>query len=128
MKWKSYLPPVALLLMLLALSLWNSGTMTAQTDQLREQLQEVDALARAACWPAAQGALSDSYQDWSAHQTYLHIVLPHDAVDEVETLYRRAASFAETAELPELRAELAELQAKLTLLSEMERFTLKNTL
>lgn len=128
MKWKTYLFPVAMLLTLLALSLWNSHVIRDQTEHLCVQLQEVDTLAQTPCWPAARRRLAESYNDWSSHQTYLHIVIAHDALDSVEGLYRRAAAFAQTEELAELRADLAELQNALCLLAEMERFTLKNTL
>ncbi|MEG1592898.1 MAG: DUF4363 family protein [Oscillibacter sp.] len=128
MKWKAYVPPVLVLLVLLLLCLWNSRAITAQTAELTQQLRQVDTLARADCWPAARRQLERGYADWSAQQTYLHIVIAHDAVDRAEALYRRAAAFAETENFPELTAELAELENALGLLAEMERFTLKNTL
>lgn len=127
-RFKPYLPPAALLLALLALSLWNSRAMTAQTDSLRAQLLQVEELAQSENWPAAKTLLAGSYGDWSAHQTYLHIVTAHSAVDDTEALYRRAAAFAETEELAEFQAELAALNHQLSLLAEMEQFNIKNVL
>lgn len=128
MKRNPYLPPAALLLALLALCLWNSRVMTAQTNTLDNQLRQVETQAESARWPAAKAALADSYADWSAHQTYLHIVTAHATVDDAEAMYRRAAAYAEAEALAEFRVVLADLRHQLRLLSEMERFSIKNVL
>ncbi len=77
---------------------------------------------------AATAELVDSYKDWSAHQTYLHIVSEHEAVDDAETMYRRAMAFAAAREPNEFRAELSDLRDQLRLVAERERFTIKNIL
>ena len=123
-----YLPPLTLLAAILAFSLWNSACMTLQTDRWREQLRQADALAQTEDWPEAVNALTASYEDWSDHQTYLHIVSQHDAVDDAEAMYRRCLAFAATQEVTEFRAELADLRDQLRLLAEMERFSIGNVL
>lgn len=125
---KGCLPPIAVLAAILAFAIWNSHTMTADTDRWRTQLQQSDALAQAGDWPGAAAALSESYADWSARQTYLHIVSEHDAVDDAEAMYHRALAFAATQESSEFRAELSDLRDQLRLLAEMERFSVKNIL
>ena len=125
---KAVLPPIAVLAVILAFSLWNSHAMTAHTDRWRDQLQQAAALAQDENWPAVEDALKDSYADWSQCQTYLHVVTEHDAVDDAEAMYRRAMAFAATREPSELRAELADLQDQLRLLADMERFSIKNVL
>lgn len=125
---KGYLPPVAVLAAILAFAVWNSHTMTADTDRWRAQLRQSDALAQAGDWSGASNVLSDSYADWSARQTYLHIVSEHDAVDDAEAMYHRALAFAATREPSEFQAELSDLQDQLRLLAEMERFSIKNIL
>ena len=55
-------------------------------------------------------------------------MLEHDAVDGAEAMFRRAEAFAETEELSEFRAELADLTSQLRLLAEMERLSIKNIL
>ena len=102
--------------------------MTGHTDRWRAQLAQAEALAQAEDFSGAAALLADSYRDWSRHQTYLHIVTEHDAVDDAEAMYRRAMAFAEEQESSEFRAELADLQDQLRLLAEMERFSLKNVL
>ena len=125
---KSLAVPLAVLGVILAFALWNSRCVTAETDRWREQLRQADILAQAGEWERASAALSDSYGDWSARQTYLHIVAEHDAIDGAESMYRRAMAFAATEELSEFRAELADLRDQLRLLAEMEEFSIGNVL
>ncbi|MDO4315595.1 MAG: DUF4363 family protein [Oscillospiraceae bacterium] len=113
---------------ILAFALWNSRAMTADTDRWRAQLSQSDALAQAGDWSGAAAVLSDSYEDWSARQTYLHIVSEHDAVDDAEAMYQRAMAFAAAQEPSEFRAELSDLRDQLRLLAEMERFSIGNIL
>lgn len=128
MKRCSWLMPPALLAVILAFCLWNSAAMTGHTDRWRAQLAQAEALAQAEDFSGAAALLADSYRDWSRHQTYLHIVTEHDAVDDAEAMYRRCAAFAAAEEPSELRAELADLDDQLRLLAEMERFSIKNVL
>ena len=125
---RPYLPPLALLAVILVFSLWNSACVTRRTDRWRDQLQQADALAQAEDWPEAVNVLTASYEDWSDHQTYLHIVSQHDAVDDAEAMYHRCLAFAATQEVTEFRAELADLRDQLRLLAEMERFSIGNVL
>lgn len=124
---KKWIPP-AVLAAILALSLWNATAMEACVARWRDQLQQADALVDAEDWPALEHLLVDSYQDWSAWQTYLHIVTEHDAVDDAESMYRRCMAFAAAREPSELRAETADLRDQLRLLAEMERLSWRNIL
>ena len=125
---RPWLIPLAVLTAILAFCLWNSAAMTSHTNRWRAQVAQADKLARAEDFSGAAEALEASYRDWSRHQTYLHIVTEHDAVDDAEAMYRRAAAFAAAQEPSELRAELADLNDQLRLLAEMEHFTIKNGL
>ena len=125
---KDMLPPVGVLAVILAFALWNSAVITGHTQRWRDHLQQAEALALDENWQAAGDALAKSYEDWSERQVFLHIVSEHEAVDDVEAMYRRAMAFAAEQESSEFRAELADLQDQLRLLAEMERFSLKNVL
>ena len=109
MKRCSWLMPPALLAVILAFCLCDSAAMTGHTDRWRAQLAQAEALAQAEDFSGAAALLADSYRDWSRHQTYLHIVTEHDAVEVAESMYLRAAAFAHTQELSEFRAETAGL-------------------
>ena len=121
-------PPLILLAAILGISLWNSTTMTSHTTRWENQLWQADAFAQGENWPDAATAVAESYQDWARRQTYLHIVTEHDVVDDAEAMYQRALAFAAAREPSEFRAELADLRSQLHLLSETERFSLKNVL
>lgn len=123
-----YLPSIAVLSAILAFSLWNDSHMSSETSRWRAQLDQADALVQEERWEEAQAKLTESYEDWSSRQTYLHIVSQHGAVDDAEAMYRRAMAFADTRELSEFRAELSDLRDQLRLLAEMERLSLKNVL
>lgn len=120
--------PAAVLAAILALSLWNGAAMAADTARWRAQLEQVNALIDTESWSAIEQLLAESYADWSARQTYLHIVTEHDAVDDAESMYRRCMAFAAAREPSELRAETADLRDQLRLLAEMEQFSLGNIL
>ena len=122
------LPPLLVLAVLLAVSLWNIRRMDAETDRWRNQLQSADQLALSGEWAETLDALWESYDDWSHSQTYLHIVSHHDAVDDAEAMYRRAIAFAETEEITEFHAELSDLRDQLRLIAEMEALNIRNVL
>ena len=123
---RSYLLPLGVLAGLLAFSLWSGATMQTHTALWRDQLRQADALAQAEDWPGATELLVESYHDWQARQTRLHILFKHDAVDSAETMYGRAIAFAAAREPGEFRAELANLDAQLALLAETERLSFEN--
>ena len=125
---RAYLPPLLLLTLLLALSLWNSRRITRDTERWRTQLSYAEALGREEAWPEALAALENSYRDWQRPQTYLHIVLEHDVLDAAEAMYHRAAAFARAEEPSEFQAETEHLRHQLKLIAEMAQFSIKNVL
>ena len=125
---RAFLPPLAILAVILAFSLWSGSTVQADSLRWRQQLEQADTLAQSENWPAAALTLTDSYRDWSSRQNKFHILLRHDAINDAEAMYLRAMAFAATREPSEFRAELANLRSQLRLLAELERFSLKNVL
>lgn len=125
---KKWLLPLGVLVLLFALALWNGAAMDRVTGQLCDTLSQCSALGKAEKWDGASEVLQQAYQDWTRHQEYLHIVLEHDAVDGAEAMFQRAMAFAATEEPTEFCAEIAGLISQLSLLSEMERLSIKNIL
>jgi len=125
---KALLAPAATLVLLFALSLWNGFTIQKETARWSGQLQQAVHFIQSENWSAIETAIQTSYEDWRGKQTYLHIVLEHDAINDAETTFHRAMAFAKTQEITEFRAELFALQQNLRLLAETERFSLKNIL
>lgn len=125
---KAYLLSVLTLLAVLSLALWNNASMTERTQRWQSQLDRVESLGESGAWEEADTALEESYDDWSASQTYLHIVSHHDVLDEAEAMYRRAAVFIRIREENSLLEELSDLRHQLRLLAEMEQLSIKNVL
>lgn len=125
---KAYFLSALTLLAVLALALWNSGSMTERTQRWQGQLDQVEVLIADDAWDQASEALEESYRDWSASQTYLHIVSHHDVLDDAEAMYRRCAVFIRIREESSLLGELSDLRHQLRLLAEMEQLSIKNVL
>lgn len=125
---KGVLWPASVLAVILIASLWNGYTMKTDTERWQSQLQQAAAMAQDEDWGGALEVLNACYQDWSAQQTYLHIVSEHEAVDDAEAMYQRAIAFASTKESSEFQAETMDLRDQLRLLAETERFSVKNIL
>ena len=79
---KALLVPIAILIAILVLSLWNGAAMESRTSRWRDQIHRAGVMADAGDWLEAETALAKSYTDWSTCQTYLHIVMENDAVDD----------------------------------------------
>lgn len=120
--------PAAVLALLLALSLANARAVDADAARWRAALGEASAAAERADWDAASDALRAAKADWDARRQWLHVVTAHDELEAADALFATAALFARRREATEFCAALAELDAQLRVVSEMQRLTLRNTL
>lgn len=120
--------PIILLAAVMTLALVNRNVITRDAGRWSEEVQQADSLAQENDWAGAETALKRGYKDWKHSQTYLHIVIRHEELNNAESMYLRAEAFAKTRELSEFRAELAGLRNQLQLLAEMERISIKNVL
>lgn len=125
---RALLPPVAALVLLFTLSIWNGFTIQKETARWSSQLQQAVHFIQSENWSGVETALQTSYEDWCGKQTYLHIVLGHEALDNTEAMYQRAFAFTTAKDSQELQAELAALLHQLTLLAETEQLSIKNIL
>lgn len=125
---KKLLPPLAVLAAIFLFAAVNGNSIARSTERWQSQLLQAEDLAAREQWEEAAAVLEESYRDWEKAQIYLHILLPHDAVDGAEAMYHRARAFVLTKEDSEFRAEAADLRTQLALLAEMEQFDLKNVL
>ncbi|WP_293009421.1 MULTISPECIES: DUF4363 family protein [unclassified Oscillibacter] len=124
---KSWLIPTFLLAAILALSVLNCRAVDQDVVRWQSQLEEAEAAVSAKNWKQAEDLISQSYEDWSGRQTYLHITAEHEVVDGADALYRRCAALI-SVQASECMADLAGLRHQLWLLSETERFSIKNVL
>lgn len=124
---KSWLIPIFLLTAILAVSVLNCRAMERDVTRWQSQLEQTEEAISAENWQEAKNLLTQSYEDWSKRQTYLHITAQHSLVDSADAMYRRCAALITVQDL-ECMAELANLTHQLWLLSEIERFSIKNVL
>lgn len=66
--------------------------------------------------------------DWDEAQIYLHIVVHHSTLGEVQTLLTRCRTLCDTGDSQALLPELAELQCQLDALDALERISVRNIL
>lgn len=121
------LPCIALAL-LAALALVNGLLLSRWCARWTDMLASADACVLAEDWTGADAALAGLRRDWDAHQTWLHIVIEHDEIDEAESLLRRCLVLCAAREKNDLRADLSALHAQMALLNEMERVSVRNIL
>lgn len=120
--------PASALLLLFLLSAVNGIVLSRRVEHWQHQLSQAEYWADQSQWDQTIAALEESYQDWQHAQGYLHVVLDHTAVDDAEAMYHRARAFALAEEPSEFHAEIAHLHAQLTMMANMERFSLQNIL
>lgn len=125
---KSLIGPISVLVIIFSFALWNNYNIQKNTARWSESLQQAVLSVQSENWAAAETALNHSYEDWINAQTYLHIVLEHDIIDDADAMFRRAFAFVEAQDTQELQAELADLIDQLNLLADTERPNLKNIL
>ena len=125
---KSFVISCAVLASLLALSLWNGRWLTARCEEWTAALAAIDARAEEDAWETAEAQLQALYGDWQQVQTWLHITVEHEALNEAEALFCRAAVLAEEEDSVEFRAHIAELRSALQVLCEMQQVRVENVL
>jgi thioredoxin-like negative regulator of GroEL len=125
---KTWLIPAVLLTVVLGLSLLNSVYLSNQCDAWTSQLQKAEQAAAAEDWAAAAEHLDEFRASWDKRQTYLHILIVHEELDNAQSLLERCSVLAQEADSVEFRGGIAELISQLRLLNEMEKLSIKNVL
>ena len=125
---KSFVISCAVLASLLALSLWNGRWLTQRCEDWTAALAAIDDRAEEEAWETAEAQLQALYEDWQQVQTWLHITVEHEALNEAEALFCRAAVLAEEEDSVEFRAHIAELTTALQVLGEMQQVRVENVL
>ena len=125
---KSFVISCAVLASLLALSLWNGRWLTARCEEWTAALAAIDDRAEEDAWETAETQLQALYEDWQQVQTWLHITVEHEVLNEAEALFCRAAVLAEEEDSVEFRAHIADLTAALQVLCEMQQVRVENVL
>ena len=113
---------------MLVLCIANGALLRQHTDRWSGMAAETARYARSERWPEARRELDALAADWDEAQIYLHIVVHHSTLDEVQTLLTRCRTLCDTGDPQALLPELAELQCQLDALDELERISVRNIL
>ena len=81
---KDYLVPITILAVIFGFALWNGITIQKNTARWSSQLQQAVQMISTENWDSINCTLQNSYNDWQNRQTYLHIVLEHDAINDAD--------------------------------------------
>ena len=97
-------------------------------EPLHTQLAMAAQLAQGNEWQAAEVATCAVYDAWDERRTYLHITLRHTDLDSIYLSLEEVFAYLRKREIGEYMAANQMLITKLTLLYEMEAFSLRNVL
>lgn len=123
--------PTVTILLLLGLCIANGLLLRQHTDRWSGMAAETARYARSERWPEARRELDALAADWDEAQSYLHIVVHHSTLEEVQTLLTRCRTLCDTGDSQALLPELAELQCQLDALDALdalERISIRNIL
>ena len=120
--------PTALLLVILALSLWVGHYTHTQTQQWVALLEEAGNLAQQEHWHAAKDILDRAHRNWDRSRTFYHTIIQHDALDEAEFFFTGAAAACSEEDAAEFQILLAQLITELQLLAETQQLSVQNIL
>ena len=119
---------VGALILLCALSLWNSSAIHTLTDRLAASLTQAEALAGQGSWAQAEALTRDAMEEWENASGYLYTVLRHSDTNAIQSGFRQALAYLEHRDEAEYASASAELIVQIKLLADMEGLTLRNVL
>ena len=119
---------IVVLAALMAVSLVNSAYLTARCGGWTEQLRAVTAAAESGDWAAAEGEMSALRADWQQKQSYLHITLMHEEINEADTLLHQCALYVAQQDREALSDAAVQLSLQFDRLAELEQLSIRNVL
>ena len=120
--------PAAVLAVIFLAALADGFVLTKQCEDWSAHVEQMERSAIREDWDAAQSALDDLTESWGKWQTYLHILIDHDEIDQTEELLALCALHMEEKDTATLRVTVSELQCMFSLLAEIEQLNIKNVL
>ena len=125
---KHFYIPAGILALILAASLWAGRYVSLSTERWSALLEQADEAGRREDWPAARERMEGAYQDWQGSQTFFHIIMDHDELDEAEDLFAGAFAMCREEDDADFHQLLSQLIKQLELLSETQQASVKNIL
>ena len=119
---------ILVLVLLMAASLVNSAYLTARCGDWTARLDAVTAAAEGGDWDTAGREMAALRTDWQKKQSYLHITLMHEEINEADTLLHQCALFVDAQDNESLSDTAVQLALQFDRLAEMEQLSIKNVL
>ena len=116
------------LVLLMAAGLANSVYLTARCDDWTARLNAVTSAAESGDWAAAQREMAALQADWQDKQSYLHITLQHEEINEADTLLHQCALYVRKQDNDALSNAAVQLALEFDRLAELEQLSIKNVL
>lgn len=115
-----------LLLLLIAVSVWNIRAADRLCSRIETQLKQTEYSAQMGNWDAASYAMEQALTIWLNAEGYTHIFIRHAEIDSCSDVFYdcMAASLGRNRE--ELSANLAKLRYHLNSIAAMEQIALGN--
>jgi len=118
----------AILLAVFAATLCNTSYLAQFTGRLTDTLAQAEQRAEAGDWEGAERSTRQALEEWDSHTAYLHILLRHTDVDEINVGFREVLEFIQCREEGEYSAANECLMVRIGLLYEAEQLSVKNVL
>ena len=119
---------IVVLAALMAVSLVNSAYLTARCRDWTARLDAVTAAAESGDWDVAAGEMAALRSDWQRKQSYLHITLQHEEINEADTLLHQCALYVDSRDGDALADAAVQLTLQFDRLAELEQLSIKNVL
>lgn len=120
--------PLFVLLFLFAACLCSNVRMGILCRGWEKELAAAQRAAETADYPGAAAALGRLYTDWERRQVYLHIIVPHDEVDQAQELIDLCRLALQRQDKDAFLTTAVRLRSQLDLLREIEQLSIKNVL
>lgn len=120
--------PVAILAAILLAALADGFVLTKQCGDWSDRVEQMERAAVQDDWDTVQSALDGLTESWEKWQTYLHILIDHDEIDQTEELIALCKLHTEEKDTATLRITVSQLRCMFSLLAEIEQLNIKNVL
>lgn len=123
---RAFLVPAALLITILAASLWSGSYVQHYAQRWIAELDNVTELLQEEQWDEIEDKLLTLHQDWKERGSAFHMILEHQDLDEADKMFSAAAAACHERSRVELYIHLQQLKTQLLFLSETQQTNLKN--
>jgi len=120
--------PLLILSALLLFSCWVALSTTRQCSGWIACLDAMEDASLSENWPSAADALDTLSRRWERWQVPLHILIPHDELDNAEMLLSQCRLHCAQKDTASLCNAVSQLRCQYEVLAETEQFSLKNVL